>query len=234
MGIRKTFGLAVLAVSLICGGIADAAVILSDDFADADRSGSNGTIGAWDIVNGISPPSTTLTFFDGDSPTQLGFFNNSLNPGTFDVNNNMTVGGWDTTIDLVVGAADINLTSLVLDMKLTNGSGAVQTTGSKSGQMLVAFFDAESGSVGSADLGGNVGYPSVSYQRTLDLAGITLSAGQAYTMVISARGEGCGHHKALDAIELNGDLAVSVPEPASLTLVGLSVIGLVGFSRRRR
>ena len=207
----------------------DAAVILADDFADANRSSANGTIGAWDTVNGIAAPSTTLQFFDGDSPAQVGFHNNAANPGTFDVNNNMTAGGWDTTITLTVGATNIALSTLILDIKLTNGSGGSQNTNSKSGQMLVEIFDAGNASVGQDDLGGNTGYPSVEYQRTLDLTGTTLLAGQTYTMVISARGQGFGHHKALDALELNGEI---VPEPGSLALVGLG--GLMMIKRRRR
>lgn len=214
-------------VSCICVADAGADIILADGFTDADRSSSDGTIGSWDTVNGISAPSTTLQFFDGDSPSQVGFHNNGANPGTFDVNNNMTAGGWDTTITLVVGGVDINLTDLVIDIKLTNGSGGSQTTGSKSGSEAVEFFDVGNSSIGSATTG-TIGYPTVEYQRTLDLSGITLSAGQTYTMVISARGTGFGHHKALDAIELNG---TAIPEPGSLALLGLG--GLI-IARRRR
>lgn len=232
MPTRKT--LTILAAAALVSGLAvtqaDAAVILADEFADADRTGAVGTFGSWDTVSGISAPVASLAFVKGDTTTAVGFHDNALNDGdgAFDVNNNMTAGGWDTEIELVVGGQDLELTSLVIDIKLTNGSGAGQTTGSKSGQMLVDFLNASEVSVGSADLGGNVGYPSVSYTRTLDLTGITLSAGQTYTMVVKARGTGYGHHKALDAIELNGNL---VPEPGSLALIGLG--GLL-IARRRR
>lgn len=193
-----------------------AVILLADDFADADRSTSNGTIDSWNTVAGIAAPSTTLQFFDGDSPTQVGFHDNPGNTGAFDVSNNMTSGGWDTTIELAVGGGDLELTSLILDLKLTNGSGNPNSTGSKQGQMLVEFFvGGTATSVGSADLGGDVGYPTVEYQRTLDLTGITLSAGQTYDMVISARGSGFGHHKAFDAMELSGDI---IPGPSAALL----------------
>ena len=212
---------------------ANAAIILADDFADADRTSSDGTIGAWNTVSGISAPSTTLQFFKGGTTNQAALFDNAANDadGAFDVNNNMTAGGWDTTITLAVGGSDIDLSSLVLDLKLTSGSGAAQTTGSKSGEMLVEFFDVGLSSVGTADLGGNQNYPTASYQRTLDVTGISLSAGQTYTMVVSARGTGHGHHKALDALTLNGDIT-AVPEPSSAALLGLG--GLALILRRRK
>lgn len=233
--IHKTKTTLSIAATMGCFALAatsaNAAIILADDFADADRSSSDGTIGAWNTVSGISAPSTTLQFFKGGTTNQAALFDNAANDadGAFDVNNNMTADGWDTTITLAVGGADISLTSLDLDLKLTNGSGAAQDTGNKTGQMLVEFFDAGDSSVGTADLGGNQSYPTVSYQRTLDLTGISLSAGQTYTMVVSARGTGFGHHKAFDAIELNGTV---VPEPSSAALLGLG--GLALILRRRK
>lgn len=208
---------------------AQAGIILADDFADVvtNNTTKEATIGGWDTVAGLAAPSNVLTFIDGDSSTQLGFFSAT---GEIAVNNNMTAGGWDTTIDLAVSNGNnIELESLVLDLRLTTGSGGDNDTNSKSGQVLVEFFDAGNNSVGQADLGGNIGYPSVEYQRTLDLTGITLVGGQDYTMVVSARGTGFGHNKALQALELNGDLVI--PEPGSLAL--LAAGGLCVLRRRR-
>jgi len=206
---------------------ANAAVILADDFTGRSLSGTNATIGGWDTANGITAPSTTLTFKDGDSATLLSFFD--VSAGHIDVNNNMNSGGWDTTVTIAVGAANIDLTTLDLDLKLISGSGGDQPDpNNKVGQMLVEIFDAGLVSVGQDDLGGNVAYSSVSYSRQLDLTGTTLLANQTYTMVLQARGSGDGHHKAFDALSLNGDV---VPEPSSAALLGLGGLALL---RRRR
>ena len=221
---------AVLAGLALAASHADAAVVLADDFSGVSKVGSTATIGGWDTVDGIDAPSTALSFKDGDSASTVGFHNATANE--IDVNNNMTAGGWDTSIALVVdaGTASIDLNTLVLDMRLINGSGGPNTTGSKSGRMIAELVGSSSGSLGTVDPG-NSGYPSVAYTRTLDLSSLpSLDSSETYTLVIQARGTGHGHHKSLQALELSGDIT-PVPEPAVFSLLGLAAFSLL---RRRR
>ena len=65
----------------------------------------------------VAPKSVSFSQIGG------GCFHN-VSADEIDVNNNMTAGGWDTSIALVLdgATASIDLTTLVLDMRLANGS----------------------------------------------------------------------------------------------------------------
>lgn len=216
-----------------------AAVILADDFGDAVKTSSPATFGSWNTVSGINTPASSLTFVTAgntaasiDDGSELFFHNNAANPGMIDVNYNMTSGGWRTSINLVLdgSTSSIDLTSISLDMRLTNGSGASQTTSSKSGRMTLELVGSSSGVLGTIDPG-NSGYPTADYTRVLDLSALpTLDTSESYTINISALGTGFGHHKALDALSLEGDIS-AIPEPSTLLLGGF---GLVVLLRRRR
>lgn len=209
---------------------AEAAVILADDFTGVTRSGNTATISSWDTVSGIDAPSTSLDFFVGGTTTAVSFFNVA---DEIAVNRNMTADGWDTSITFELDSAtqSIDLTTLVLDIRLTNNSGANNTTASKNGRMIAVLEGSSSGVLGTIDPG-NLSYPSVEHTRTLDLSGLaSLDGSETYTLKIQARGTGFGHFKSLQALELNGDIT-PVPEPGSLALLGLG--GLLVASRRRR
>jgi hypothetical protein len=222
--------LAVVAIAFTATS-AQAAVILADDFADRSLAGNTATFGSWNTVDGIDTPAASLSFDKGGTTTAASFF--GVNPGEIDVNNNMTADGWDTSfvLDLDASTASIALTSMVIDIRLTNGSGGAQTTGSKSGRMVVELVGSSSGSLGTVDPG-NSGYPTVEYTRTLDLTGLpTLDGSETYTIILKARGTGYGHHKSLQAFELSGDIT-PIPEPATMSLLALG--GLAMLRRRRR
>ncbi|QTN31946.1 PEP-CTERM sorting domain-containing protein [Akkermansiaceae bacterium] len=211
------------------------AIVLADAFADvgdAQKTGNTATFGSWDTVNGIIAPAASLSFFDADDgTTAVGF--HSATDGELDVNQNMTAGGWVTSFALVLdgSTSSIDLTSIVFDMRLANGSGGNNTTGSKQGQMAFRLVGSSSGTLGTIDLGGDQGYPSVEYQRTLDLSSLpSLGTSETYTAFISATGSGFGHHKSLQAFVLNGDIA-AVPEPSATLLLSLTALGLL---RRKR
>lgn len=206
---------------------AQSAVILSSDFTGVSKTGNTADSFTWDTVNGIDTPATSLDFFDGDSTSTVSFHDVSANE--IDVNNNMTAGGWRTSFDFQLDSSTstIELTQLVLGLRLTSGSGADNTTGNKSGQMIAEIVGSTSGSIGIADLGGNQGYPSVEYTRTLDLTGFSdLNDSETYTLTLTAEGTGFGHHKSLQNFSLE-----AIPEPS---IAVLGTLGLISLLRRRR
>jgi hypothetical protein len=233
----KSIATLIAVITLAAASTVDAEVILSSSFTGVDKTDGSAPYTAtnitWDTVSGIDAPAGDLTFVDADTPTTNvnGFFDVTANE--IDVNYNQTTEGpWQTEIALVLDSAtaSIDLTQIVLGMRLTNGSGADNSTSSKSGRMTVEVIGSSSGSLGVIDPG-NLSYPSVSYTRTIDLSSFdSLTNSETYTLVIEARGAGHGHHKSLQNLSLEGDIT-PVPEPAALALLGLG--GLVIAARRR-
>lgn len=227
------------ATALTMATSAQADVILADELADITVGGTpkSATIGSWDTVNGIVAPSTTMTFQNGtDGTTDLNLWDDVVDADVPDGEIlpyiNMTAGGWDTTIALGLDGAtgSIDLTSLVVDIRLAGSSGGDNNTQSKSGQIIVVLTGSSSGVLGTVDPGAS-SYPATLYTRTVDLSSLpTLDDTEDYTLTIQARGTGWGHFKSLQALELNGDIT-AIPEPASLALLGLG--GLMMVRRRR-
>ena len=218
---------------------ASAVVILSDTFDGVDKSGSAATFDSWDTVNGIDVPAASLSFFDAngtpavsdDGASPLSFFD--VTADQIDVNQNMNNGGWRTsiTLDLDGSTSAIVLTTLTLDMRLTTGSGTDNTTSSKNGRMTLELVGSTSGVLGTIDTG-DASYPTVNYQRVLDLSSLaTLGTTETYTINISALGSGHGHNKSLRGLSLEGNVT-AVPEP-SVVLYALLGAGLVLLRRRR-
>jgi hypothetical protein len=232
----KTLPLPFLLFSSVLTTGSHAAVVLADTFDDVVKTSSAATFASgWNTVTGINAPASSLSFVNAagtpasaDDGASLTFFNNALNTGMIDVNNNMTAGGWRTSISLSLDGSttSIDLTTLSLDIRLTNNSGAGQSTASKSGRMTAELVGSSSGVLGTIDPG-NSSYPSSNYNRTLDLSSLpTLGTLETYTLNISALGTGFGHFKALSALELNGDIT-AIPEPSALTLLGLGACALL-------
>ncbi|MBT7068124.1 MAG: hypothetical protein HN919_17645, partial [Verrucomicrobia bacterium] len=215
---------ALMGLVLAIQGTAKAEVVLSSDFAGVVKNNTTKIADSfsWTAVSGMNAPATSLQFIDGDSTTVLQFFNVTANE--IDVNNNMTAGGWDTSIELILdaGTTEIDLTDIVLNMRLTNGSGGSQSTSSKTGRMVVELVGSSSGSLGVIDPG-NSGYPSDVYTRTVDLSSLpTLDKTETYTLYIKARGTGYGHHKSFQGMTLNGTVTGAPvdntpPNPATMT-----------------
>lgn len=72
----------------------------------------------------------------------------------------------------------------------------------------------------------------------ISLAGLadnTLAVGESATIQIAfsaGTGSGGGHHLFVDNVAVSGDIAVTIPEPSSLALLGLAGMGLI--ARRRK
>ena len=215
---------------------AHATTILETDFTGVSKDSATGIASdfTWDTVNGIEAPPTSLTFYRGDDgTTPVGFHN--VTDDEIDVNRNMTDGGWDTNIafdlDLPGGYTAIQLSSLILDMRLTTGGGADNTTQNKTGAEAVTLTGSISGVLGSVSPAFS-GYPGVTYQSIVDLTSLPeLDDSETYTLLVQARGDGWGHHKSLQGLELTGTL---IPEPGTVSLLGLFGAALVVRRRLRR
>jgi hypothetical protein len=218
---------------------AHAAAILADEFDDIAVDGTQkaATIGAWDTVAGINAPSTTLTFQNGtDGTTALNLWDHVLQTnvpaGEVFPRNNMTSGGWDTTIQFTVLAnTEIDLSNIVLDLRIGGSSGGDNTLNSKNGNEIIDLIGSVSGSLGSVTTPTN-SYPTVEYTRTVDLSSLpTLDDSETYFLVIKERGYGFGHYKSFQAVALNGNITV-IPEPSTMALVGLGSLLLIAGRRR--
>ncbi|MBT8036429.1 MAG: Ig-like domain-containing protein [Verrucomicrobiae bacterium] len=185
-----------------------AATILADDFADVVKAGNSVTWGAWDSVNGIDAPATSLSFWKGGTTSAASF--HRVTDGEIDVNNNMKAAGWDTSweLNLSPSVASIRLTTLEIDLRLINKDGYGQSARGKNSRMLVELVGSVSGLLGKVDPG-NSFCPGGEYTRILDLTRLpTLDHSETYTLHLKARGTGLGHHKSLQGMALRGDISV--------------------------
>jgi|AntRauTorckE6833_2_1112554.scaffolds.fasta_scaffold29844_2 hypothetical protein len=214
---------------------ANAAVILASDFTGVSKSGNIADSFSWDTVNGIDTPTTSLAFVDpGNSNAALSFFNVTANE--IDVNENIGTGGqWKTSfvLNLNAGTSAINLTTLDLNVRLANGSGGDNTTGSKDGIYTVQILGSTSSNLGSAS-SPVIEYASVSGNAvSIDLSSFAdLNQSETYTVNLSLiRDDGnFGHHISLQDLSLSGSIT-AIPEP-SIALLG--AIGFLVLLRRRR
>ena len=202
-----------------------ATTILADNFSDVVKVDNTASLVAWDTVNGIDTPATSLAFFKGGTTTAAKFHN--VTAGEIDVNNNMTAGGWDTSflLDLKDSTALIKLSSIAVDLRLTSNTGNAQTSG-KSSRVTVELVGNISGSLGKIEPG-NRACPTGVYTSTLDLSSLpTLDGSETYTLHLKARGTGSGHHKSLKNFELKGFIAtVSASSPALHAPIGVPILG---------
>ncbi|MFN3168764.1 MAG: PEP-CTERM sorting domain-containing protein [Phycisphaeraceae bacterium] len=221
-------------LAAVCLGSASADIIASTDFNDSTLGGSNHvkTNLNW-TTNGVEDPGDLAAFnasanaqpiFDGNS-----FVQDILIPG-LNVGNGDTF--WTTDVSLTVAAGFVvTLTDVTFNSVSVNG-GQSQNVNRKNDYTLT-LLDPSSAVVEQITIadtlaGTAAGQPLV----TFDFTDVALSTPGTYTLRIkggdfTGLGE-TGNHTGLDNLTVNG---VVTPEPASLTLLGLS--GLI-FVRRRR
>ncbi|MDT8391473.1 MAG: PEP-CTERM sorting domain-containing protein [Lentisphaeria bacterium] len=251
MNIRKlfTFSTAFLAIAFFAAGSAKAetivvtsgATIVSTDFSDAGftKSGNTASGFTWDDVTGVTAPATSLSVFDNATDAALSFFDVRANQ--MDVNENIGGGGtWRSSFNLVLDGSTsyIDLTSFDLVIDLTTGTGGNQAnTSNKDGIWTVNIVGSGSYNGTASVTIGN--YTSVTGQAvSVDLSSLpNLTNAETYTftfdVIADASDTDWGHNISVDSLSLTGDVATVIPEPSTMILAGLGLLG-VTFRRRRR
>jgi len=208
--------LALLAMACVVAatpGSACAVVVLASDFTGVDVSDDTAPYTAtnitWDTVDGIVEPVGELTFIDPKDPNAPGdvdgFFSDA-NEIAVDYNLPQQ-GPWSTSIllELDTGTASIDLTSLDFNWRVTNNSGADNTSMRKSNTWTAEVIGSTSGSLGTADIGPEKpGDPN--QFRSIDMSDFTLSNTETYTLTLRVDGSNYGHNASLLDISLSGDI----------------------------
>ena len=220
---RTSLFASAMGVFALAATSANATVILADDFTGIGLSGSTATVdgGAWDTENGVSA-STNFTFNKTFKSTS---FAGVINP-----NQKASTGSYIGTITLTVGTADIDLTSLDLEYKLLDGNGNAQPFATnKTGFTTVSIVG--TGVIGSIPLSGYTAIPgdtNIDIDRSVNVTGTTLLAGQSYTLTIESGGGGDGHFKSIDSLTLNGTISAVSGNDFSDWIAGYDVGGQTG------
>lgn len=210
--------------------VVNAQVVLGTDFDGRTVAGAIASNLVW-TLDGIADP--------GDLTASHNLFDTADAQNRFAVDRNLhNEGSWNVDIPLAVESGNnINLSTLDLDVLIYSNAGDLQTS-QRDVDMTAELFDSTLALLDSdtvSDIYANSGTAVQPQGISFDFTGNTLTAGDNFTLRLTASGQGSGNNSGIDNFVLNGQL-IAVPEPASIAmwlLVGLGVAG-IGYRRSVR
>jgi|OM-RGC.v1.011702519 PEP-CTERM motif. len=238
---RKIFLFVLAAMVFTSAASASAAVILATDFTGNARDNLTNTVSniSWDTVDGINTPANSLVFV-GSGSTDLNFQSSSTD--FVNVAYNLSFadqGPWSFTVEdvtLDAGTSQVELTTASLLMNATSGSGSPQIS-IRNLQLTVEVIGLASGSLGSFTESFDEPSNGTGSTYEVDLSGLTenLDSSQTYDFVFTVSSTfTSGVNASIDDLVINGNIITAIPEPSSLLLGGLGLLGFIGLARGRR
>lgn len=212
---------------------ANAAVILSTDFAGASKVGPVATISSWDTEDGITASTSFNAVNEAGNP--VGY--SSVQPSALDVATSVwsPTDGWDVsfTTALAGPTLSIQLDTFEIGGIVTSSGGSDRFLNTNTTYAWTVSITGDGG-YGTQSASANMliasgGAPRIG-STAIDISSLDdLVAGENYTISVGVRlVSGDQTYMALNDITLNGNTII--PEPASLMLLGLGSITLL---RRR-
>jgi len=225
-------GAVTMVAVVLAGSSADAAVIAATDFDGRTATGKTASDLNW-TLDGLEDPgditNDTADLFDTTTIVQ-----NNFTPGVNVGNGNTT---WIADVSITVATGyDVILEDVTFNAVSVNGGQALNVD--RRNDYIVSLIDPGNNPLETITVPDVVSGSSASPNQplvTIDFADVALGAG-TYILRIEAgdkSGVGAnetGNHTGIDNLSING----TVPEPTTLALAGLGLMGIIARRRRRR
>lgn len=214
---------------------ASAAVIAATDFDGRTATGKTASDLNW-TLDGLEDPgnitNNKANLFDTSTLVQ-----NNFTPGENVGNNNTT---WIADVSITVATDyDVTLEDVTFNAVSVNGGQALNVN--RRNDYIVSLIDPDNNPLETITVPDVLSGTSANPNQplvTIDFADVALGAG-TYTLRIEAGDKpnvGANetrNHTGIDNLSINGT-ATPIPEPTSLALAGLGLMGVITRRRRRR